>query len=41
MCQHSQEKAPNNPEQVFKDNNEPPLALFDIHASRGNQSSVD
>jgi hypothetical protein len=28
-----------NSKQVFEDNYEPPLVLFDIHASRGNQCS--
>jgi hypothetical protein len=36
LCQHSQEKTSNNPKQVFEDNYEPPSALFDGHASRGN-----
>jgi hypothetical protein len=37
LCQHSQEKAPNNPQKGFKDNYELPLAQFDIHASQGTQ----
>jgi hypothetical protein len=42
LCQHSHEKAPNYPKEVFKDNYEAPLALFDIHhASRRNQCSDD